>query len=157
MRHVEVWTDGACRGNGSKDSVGGCGVVLLCDDYRKELKSAQYDTTNNKQELEAVLLGLSAITNRTIPVKLFSDSAYVINCFVAKWYVKWKANGWQTAKSTPVKNVPLWIKLIALVDTFDNISFQHVKGHANIGENERCDQLANDAIEELLAHAAIQN
>lgn len=150
MKEISVWADGACRGNGSENSIGGCGVVLVCNGHRRELKSAQLDSTNNAQEIRAVILGLKAITQFDLRTTVYSDSAYVVNCVEAKWYKKWKTNGWKTSKNTPVLNPRLWIELLELVNKFDTIKFVHVKGHSNVGENERCDGLANEAMDELM-------
>lgn len=154
---IEVWTDGACRGNGTEASVGGIGIVLVCGEHYKEIKKAQFGTTNNAQELSAAIEGLKAIKDYTAKITLYSDSAYLVNCIEAKWYKKWRINGWKTSKNEPVKNVSLWNELLKLVESCSDIRFVHVKGHSNIGHNERCDALANEAIEELIANATFSH
>jgi ribonuclease HI len=146
---IEIWCDGACRGNGTNHSVGGYGVVLKFGAATKTLNGAQYDTTNNAQEIRAAIVGLQAITNKYYNVVVYTDSAYVVNCIENKWYKKWMINGWKTSKGTPVLNVPLWNELIKECASFLNVKFVHVKGHQGIGENETADMLANIAIDEL--------
>lgn len=147
---IEVWADGACRGNGKEVSIGGYGVVLIYEGHTKCLKGARFGTTNNAQEITAVTVGLQALTDHTKKVLVVSDSAYVINCMTQRWYRKWMYNGWKTAKGTPVENRYLWEALIKEVDSFNDISFQHVKGHAGIKYNEKADSLANEAMDELI-------
>lgn len=144
---LTINTDGACRGNGSLNSLGGYGVVLRYGTTVKELSGFKYNTTNNAMEIIAAIKGLEAVTNRSAEVLLISDSAYVINCMNAKWYVKWSMTGWKNSKGEPVANKALWVELIKIRETFDNLKFKHVKGHSGDVDNERCDVLANIAMD----------
>jgi ribonuclease HI len=134
---VEIFTDGACKGN---PGPGGWGVVLRYAGRVKELYGGEPATTNNRMELKAVIEGLSALT-RSCKVKLWTDSIYVQKG-ISVWIHDWKRRGWRTADKKPVKNADLWQQL-------DSIACKHqvewlwVKGHAGHPENERADELAN--------------
>jgi len=143
---IKLFTDGGCRKNG----IGGWGVVFVCGDVVKEVYGGTTNTTNNKMELTAVIEALKRVKRRDIPIEVYSDSAYIVNCFNDKWYVKWRRNGWINSRGQPVENKDLWEELINLVESFDNIEFVKVKGHSGVEFNERADQLANQGIEELL-------
>lgn len=140
---VELFTDGACRGN---PGPGGWGAILRFKDHEKELYGAEPDTTNNRMELKAVIEGLNALS-RDCPVRVTTDSQYVKNG-ITQWIHNWKRNGWKTAAKKPVKNVDLWQEL-------DQASQRHqvewawVRGHTGHPENERADALANRAIDEM--------
>mgnify|MGYP001954921636 CR=1 FL=1 len=143
---IKLFTDGGCRKNG----IGGWGVVFVCGDVVKEVYGGTTNTTNNKMELTSVIEALKRVKRRDIPIKVYSDSAYIVNCFNDKWYVKWRRNGWINSRGQPVENKDLWEELINLVESFDSIEFVKVKGHSGVEFNERADQLANQGIEELL-------
>lgn len=147
MRVVEIWADGGCRGNGSDEAIGGYGIVLKCDDNYREVSEAFPNTTNNQMELAAVIKGLSILKEPSI-VHMHSDSNYVVSAFNQGWIEKWESNGWRTANRTPVKNPELWAKLIALTK-IHKVDFIKVKGHAGNKNNERCDELANNAMNKL--------
>ncbi len=134
---VEIFTDGACKGN---PGPGGWGVILRFGTHVKELHGGEPATTNNRMELTAVIEGLSALTRRC-HVKLFTDSQYVQKG-ISVWIHDWKRRGWRTADKKPVKNIDLWQRLDALT-TQHEIEWHWVKGHAGHPENERADQLAN--------------
>ncbi len=140
---VEMYTDGACRGN---PGPGGWGVLLRYGDTEKELCGGEANTTNNRMELTAVICGLRALS-RCVEVTVFTDSKYVKNG-MQQWIHGWKRNGWKTASKKPVKNVDLWQQLDALVNQH-NVAWQWVKGHSGHAENERADELANKGIEGL--------
>lgn len=134
---VEIFTDGACKGN---PGPGGWGVILRFGTHVKELHGGEPATTNNRMELTAVIEGLSALTRRC-HVKLFTDSQYVQKG-ISVWIHDWKRRGWRTADKKPVKNIDLWQRLDALTPQHE-IEWHWVKGHAGHPENERADQLAN--------------
>jgi len=129
MKRIRLYTDGACSNNQEATNVGGWGAVLYYQEHVKTLKGGTLNTTNNIMELTAVLMGLKALKDKTIPVDIFSDSAYVVNCFKEKWYIKWRLNGWITSTKKPVENLELWKELIDLVESFKDITFYKVKGH----------------------------
>jgi ribonuclease HI len=137
---VEVYTDGACRGN---PGPGGWGVVLRSGGHEKELLGGEAQTTNNRMELTAVIQGLLAL-KRSSKVRVYTDSQYVQKG-ISEWIHSWKRRGWRTADKKPVKNEDLWRRL-------DEAAAQHkvewhwVKGHAGHPENERADALANRGI-----------
>jgi ribonuclease HI len=142
---VEIFTDGACRGN---PGPGGWAALLIAGTERKEVSGAEPDTTNNRMELAAAIGGLNALKRRCM-VKLYTDSKYVLQG-ITEWLPAWKARGWRTAARTPVKNQDLWELLDAAVKTQD-IEWHWVKGHSGLEGNEYVDQLANLAIDRMLA------
>ncbi|WP_163509154.1 ribonuclease HI [Fodinicola acaciae] len=145
---VEIYTDGACRGN---PGPGGWGVVLRYGAVEKELFGGDVGpTTNNRMELTAPIEALGALKRRS-RVELYTDSTYV-RTGIMEWVPKWKANGWQTSARKPVKNVDLWRALDEAVKRHD-VRWHWVKGHAGHPENERADQLANRGLDEALAAA----
>lgn len=144
---VEIYTDGACRGN---PGPGGWGALLRYKDSEKMLKGAELNTTNNRMELQAAISALESLT-RACNVKLVTDSRYVMDG-IQSWLPNWKKRGWKTANKKPVKNEDLWRRLDQLADRHE-IDWQWVKGHSGHMENELVDQLANDAIDELAGSA----
>jgi ribonuclease HI len=143
MNSVEIFTDGACRGN---PGPGGWGVLLRYAGEEKSLWGGESDTTNNRMELNAVIEGLAAL-KRPCEVTLTSDSTYVLKG-IQQWMPNWKKRGWKTASKQPVKNADLWQKLDAVIGEH-KIDWQWVKGHSGHRENEIADQLANRGIDEL--------
>lgn len=146
MNHVEIHTDGACKGN---PGPGGWGVVLQSGASRKELFGGELGTTNNRMELTAVIEALAAL-KRPCTVDLYLDSEYVRKG-ITEWISGWKARGWKTAAKQPVKNVDLWQKLDALVSGAGHeIRWHWVRGHAGNLGNERADALANMGVDQAL-------
>lgn len=143
MSHVQIFTDGACRGN---PGPGGWGALLRFGGEEKTLFGGEEDTTNNRMELTAVIEALGAL-KRPCDVTLTSDSTYVLKG-IQEWMPNWKKRGWKTASKKPVKNVDLWKKLDVLI-VEHKIDWQWVKGHSGHPENELADQLANQGIDEL--------
>ncbi len=141
---VEIFTDGACRGN---PGPGGWGVLLRYKGQEKELKGSDSDTTNNRMELMAAIQGLESLT-RDSKIILTTDSRYVQDG-ITQWIHNWKKNGWKTAARKPVKNVDLWQRLDQAIIEHD-VEWRWVKGHSGHDENERVDQLANEAIDDML-------
>jgi len=140
---VEIYTDGACRGN---PGPGGWGVVLRYKGREKTLYGGEPHTTNNRMELMAAIAGLEAL-KRGSQVALTTDSQYVKRG-ITEWMADWKRRGWRTADRKPVKNVDLWQRLDEVVGRHQ-VSWHWVRGHTGHVENERADSLANQAIDEL--------
>lgn len=141
---VEIYTDGACSGN---PGPGGWGAILLYKGREKELRGNDPQTTNNRMELTAALEALRALKH-PCEVRLYSDSAYLVNAFTKGWLEKWQRNGWQTANREPVENRDLWVELLEQ-DERHRISWIKVKGHADNEYNNRCDKIAVEAVKEL--------
>ena len=140
---VEIYTDGACRGN---PGPGGWGALLRYGDVDKQLYGGEHLTTNNRMELKAVIEALSALS-KPCKVTLTSDSTYVLKG-ISEWLPNWKKRGWRTAGKKPVKNGDLWKTLDELAEMHE-IEWHWVKGHSGHIENELVDQLANRGIDEL--------
>lgn len=143
MKKVEIFTDGACKGN---PGPGGWGVVLRMGRHEKELSGSARETTNNRMELTAVIQALGAL-KQPCHVLLHTDSRYVIDG-ITKWIHSWIKNGWRNAARKPVLNADLWHELLAAVRPH-RIDWIWVKGHDGHPENERADRLASDAAENL--------
>lgn len=148
VKNITIYTDGACRGNGKENALGGYGIILMYKNNRKEVKKAFFDTTNNKMELSAVIDALDMLTE-PCNVEVYSDSAYVVNAINQSWIENWLKKDWKTANKQPVKNKELWLKLIELL-RYHNVKFIKVKGHSDNEYNNRCDQLANEAMDEYI-------
>ena len=129
-----MYTDGACSGNQSRQNTGGWGAVLEYGTHRKELHGGEINTTNNRMELTAVIEGFAALKRDGLPVDVFSDSSYVMNCFRNGWYKSWEKNGWKTSSGKPVENQELWKALLALVRKHD-VRFFRVKGHVDLSSS----------------------
>jgi ribonuclease HI len=142
---VEIFTDGACRGN---PGPGGWGALLRFGDSEKELYGGEAATTNNRMELTAAIMALEAL-KRPCEVELTTDSEYVKKG-ITEWISGWKRRGWRTADRKPVKNADLWQRLDAARLNHE-VRWHWVRGHTGHPENERADQLANRAIDEILA------
>ena len=144
---VEMWTDGACKGN---PGVGGWGAWMRFGDQEKELWGGEAATTNNRMELTAVIEGLRAL-KRPCRVTLHVDSTYVMNG-LTKWLPGWKRNGWLTGEKKPVKNKELWQALDTEAQRH-HVTWVWVKGHAGDPGNERADALANRGVDDVRAGA----
>ena len=137
MKHIEMFSDGACSGN---PGPGGYGVVLRYNGKEKELSGGDANTTNNRMELMGVIMGLAAL-KEPCKVTLTTDSKYVVDSITKGWVYGWKKKGWIKSDKKPALNVDLWEKLLPLLETHE-VTFVWVKGHAGHPENERCDALA---------------
>ena len=140
---VTIHTDGSCLSN---PGPGGWAAILRWRDNEREIVGHEQDTTNNRMELKATIMGLNAVT-RTMAIALHTDSRYVMNG-VQDWLPRWKANGWKTASKKPVANQDLWRMLDEAVSRHQ-VTWHWVKGHAGDEFNERCDQLARGAAESI--------
>jgi len=143
MKTVEIYTDGACRGN---PGPGGWGVWLKNDGHEKELFGGEQETTNNRMELMAAIQALEVL-NQSCNIKLHSDSKYVLQG-ITDWMTNWKKRGWKTAAKKPVKNEDLWRRLDSAMQRHD-VEWNWVKGHSGNFGNEKADELANQGIDAL--------
>jgi ribonuclease HI len=134
VKEVTIYTDGACSGN---PGPGGWAAILIYGEHTKEISGGDKQTTNNRMELMAVIQSLKML-KQPCKVKVCSDSAYIVNCFHDKWYVKWEKSGFK-------KNEDLWRELLALYRKHE-VEFKKVKGHSNVELNNRCDELARAAV-----------
>lgn len=141
MKEVTIYTDGACSGN---PGPGGWGAILIYGPYRKELSGGEQETTNNRMELTAAIQALKKL-KEPCKVSLYSDSAYLVNGMRQGWYRKWQRNGWLTGNKQPVENRDLWEALLREIERHD-VTFYKVKGHSDNALNNRCDELARNAI-----------
>jgi ribonuclease HI len=137
MKRVELYTDGACRGN---PGPGGWGAILVYHGKEKELSGGEASTTNNRMELMAAIAGMSAL-REPCEIVLTSDSKYLVDAINKGWLASWKRNGWRKADKSAVLNVELWQKIDALLEIHE-VSFVWVHGHTGHPYNERCDALA---------------
>ncbi len=136
-KYVEIFTDGACSGN---PGPGGWGVVMRYGDKEKELCGGEKETTNNRMELTAAIMGLKALKEPCM-VRLVTDSKYVSDGITKGWAESWQKNGWRKSDKKPALNTDLWEQLLELINMHE-VRIDWVKGHAGHPENERCDQLA---------------
>lgn len=147
MKHVDIFTDGACSGN---PGPGGYGVILRYGTTEKELSGGEAVTTNNRMELLGAISGLRAL-KEPCSVTLYSDSQYLINGMTKGWAKKWRANGWMRNKTEKALNPELWDELLTLCD-YHQVQFVWIRGHAGHPENERCDRLAVTAAQAAREH-----
>ncbi|MGB5133362.1 MAG: ribonuclease HI [Steroidobacteraceae bacterium] len=143
MTRVEIFTDGACRGN---PGPGGWGAILRSSGREREIYGGEKATTNNRMELTAAIRALEALRQRC-KIELYTDSQYVSQG-ITDWIANWKARGWRTSDRKPVKNRDLWQRLDELA-TIHDVEWHWVRGHDGHPENERADALANRGIDEL--------
>ena len=143
-KEVILYTDGACSGN---PGVGGYAGILMYGDAKLEYNGSERETTNNRMEVLAVIVGLKRL-KYPCKVDVYSDSAYTVNAFNEGWIYAWKKGGWKKADGKAVQNVDLWEELYALTKTHE-VTFHKVAGHADNELNNRCDELARGAITEL--------
>ena len=144
MDKVVIYTDGACSGN---PGPGGWGAILMFQGVKKEISGGKENTTNNVMELTAALEGLKML-KFPCEVDLYSDSAYLVNGFSQGWIYNWQKNDWKTADKKPVKNKEIWQEIYNLTK-IHKVKFIKVKGHADNEFNNRCDELARNAIKSL--------
>ena len=144
MEKVTIYTDGACSGN---PGPGGWGAILMYGNSKKEISGGQKNTTNNVMELTAALEGLKLL-KFPCEVELYSDSAYLVNGFSQGWIYNWQKNNWKTASKEPVKNKEIWQEIYHLTQVH-KVKFIKVKGHADNEFNNRCDEMARNAIKTL--------
>lgn len=143
---VEIYTDGACSGN---PGPGGWGAILMHQGREKEISGTDEYTTNQRMELQAAIEALKALKT-DCQVKLYSDSAYLINAFQKRWLEKWQNNGWLNFKKEPIENQDLWKQLVELTKQHQ-VEWIKVEGHADNDLNNRCDRLAREAIRSIKA------
>ena len=141
MKHVDLYTDGACSGNPGK---GGYGGILIYNGHEKEYSGYSPETTNNRMEITAVIMGLKML-KEPVQLDIYSDSAYVVNAFLQDWITNWQLNGWRGANKKPVQNQELWLELMDLLSPHQ-VTWHKVKGHADNAYNNRCDKLATGEI-----------
>jgi len=159
---IRAYADGGCRGNGRTGNIGGYGIVLEWKGRTREFSEGFRETTNNRMELLAALDALRLILAipgyAGLPVELTSDSKYVIECFEKSWYAGWRRKGWKTSAGKPVKNRDLWEPLLEAKEGLEvrgaEVTFTHVLGHKGHPQNERCDELANLAMDGISSGTA---
>lgn len=144
MKEVQLYTDGACRGNPGR---GGYGAILVYGKYEKEISGGERETTNNRMELMAAICGLEAL-RESCAVTLYSDSKYLVDAFLLGWVESWRENGWKRGRDE-LKNPDLWARLYELTK-LHRVEFVWVKGHNGHGYNERCDALATGFADSFL-------
>nr|WP_245252394.1 ribonuclease HI [Paenibacillus sediminis] len=144
VKQIMIYTDGACSGN---PGPGGWGAVLLFGEHRKELSGGEPMTTNNRMEIMAVIGALKQL-KEPCSVQVYSDSAYVVNCFKQGWIYNWLKNGWRNSKNQPVENQELWQELWQLMQKH-KVEYIKVKGHSDNELNNHCDFLAREAIKRI--------
>lgn len=151
MSKFIAYCDGGCRGNQEKNNVGGWGVAISYGVHNHEIRGGKIGTTNNQMEIQAVISALKSVRGAGhIDMEIYCDSAYVVNCMNQGWMKNWVRNGWKNSKKEPVKNKELWIELDMLINERQHTpKFFKVKGHSGVELNERADQLANEAMDEI--------
>ena len=144
MKKVTIFTDGSCLGNPGR---GGGGAILRFGEQKKELSGGFANTTNNRMEIMAAIVGLEAL-KESCEVTLFTDSQYLCHAIEKRWLAGWLKNGWKTSGGKPVKNRDLWERLYVQLQRH-KVSFGWVRGHAGQADNERCDVLARGCAEQV--------
>ena len=144
MKHVDIYTDGACRGN---PGPGGWGAILVYNGIEKELSGGEPETTNNRMELTAAIVALETL-KEPCEVTLYSDSKYMIDSITKGWAESWRARGWKKGDKSPALNPDLWEKLLNLL-SLHKVTFVWVRGHNGHAYNERCDTLATTFADSL--------
>jgi len=143
LKRVTIYTDGACLGN---PGPGGYGVVLLYKGRRKELSGGYRETTNNRMEIMAAIVGLKALKEKC-EATLYSDSEYLVKAMTEGWVERWRKNNWRRNRKEKALNPDLWEQLLQLYE-YHQVEFKWVKGHAKSAENNRCDELALEAAQQ---------
>lgn len=152
MKTVEIYTDGACSGN---PGVGGWCAILMYNGHEKVVSGYNKDTTNNRMEVFAAIQGLAQLKEKCI-VNLYSDSAYLVNAINNKWLESWQNNNWKSADKKEVKNIDLWLALIAKMKDHQ-VTFIKVKGHSDNEFNNKCDEVARGEIMQYQNNIAEKN
>lgn len=140
-KRVIIYCDGACSGNQYRANTGGWGAILKYGDKIKEVYGGEPNTTNQRMELTACIKALEQIRSGGYDIDIYTDSAYLTNCMLQKWYLNWQKNGWKNSKKEPVENRDLWEQLITYL-SLHNIAFHKVSAHCGDKLNERADELA---------------
>ena len=145
---IVIYCDGACSGNQFTTNKGGWGIVMMYKQRVRELHGGQHNTTNQRMELTSCIRALEQVKTTNIPIEIYSDSAYLVNCMQQEWHKKWAQNGWKNVKKKAVENKDLWQQLLILLEKYE-VTFHKVAGHRGVEMNERADELARQSIEEL--------
>lgn len=148
MSKIVIHCDGGCRGNQNKENIGGWGVLIEYSGNTKEIYGNDINTTNNKMELKSCIEALKSLKRYDIPVEVTMDSEYVIKG-ITQWINNWIKKGWKTSKGKKPENLELWKELHQLKSKFKEIEFYHCKGHSGNVGNDRADELANIAMDEI--------
>lgn len=148
MAEIIIYCDGGCRGNQNENNVGGWGVFLQYGEHKKELYGGERDTTNNQQELKGAINALLALKTTDKPVRIHCDSNYVVKG-MNEWVLGWKRKGWKKGDGKKPENLELWKELDGLALKQKDIKFIKVKGHSDNEGNNRADELANQAMDEI--------
>lgn len=138
---INIYTDGGCGNN--TDKIGGWGAILEAPGQRKEMHGGEACSTNNRMEIRAVIEGLKAIKINGAEIKVYSDSAYVVNCFRNGWYKTWLKNGWRNSQKKAVENKELWEELLNEIKKQGSVTFFHLKGHINTKKEEHVERYMN--------------
>ncbi len=141
MKEIEIYTDGACSGN---PGPGGWAAIMLYGKHRKEVSGFEKNSTNQRMEVKAAIEALKSLKEPCI-VRIYSDSAYLVNAFQKNWFAAWQKNGWVTSNKTPVVNQDLWQEVLELSKKH-KVEWIKVKGHSDNELNNRCDELAKEEI-----------
>lgn len=152
---IIIYTDGGSRNNGEPDAISGYGIIIMYGSYTREMIGAKFGSTNNQMEMKSVIESMKVLKPRDVPVVVHTDSNLIIQTINKKWYVNWVKNGWKKSNKKPVENKALWEELLGLYKEFDNIKFVKVKGHDTDKYNNRADELANIAMDELALNPSI--
>jgi len=152
---IRVYTDGGSRVRNREVPIASCSAVILREGQEIEiLKQAFTDCTNNQMELMGVLMGLGKVYPTNEPVQVYSDSAYIVNCFKDRWYDNWRVNNWKSSSGKPVKNREMWELLLNYYENM-NLTFVKVKGHSNDYYNDLADKAVNEAMDNLIKEGVI--
>ena len=146
---IHLYCDGGTRGNQFDDNIGAYGAILHYNGHKRYITMGFRNTTNNIMELKAVIEGLKAMKKYDVPIKVYSDSAYVVNGINKGWVRGWKSNGWLKSDGKPVKNMELWDELDYLISLFNEIDFIKVKGHSTNEGNNEVDKMINDTMDRM--------
>lgn len=154
MECITIYTDGAARGNGRENTLGCWGAILEYKGKTKKVCGIALNTTNNIMELQACIEALKTLKKKDIPVKVYSDSSYVVTG-ITEWVFDWIKKGWVSSKKDPIKNKELWMELHSLRKQFNDIQFIHVNGHSDCEGNNQVDKMLNDHMDQYVWHETI--